>query len=150
MVSDSFTAIIKGAAPPLPIPEPEPAPVAIVNDDEGFEKYFSHAQKEYFDIPNLLPKGFRNNADVGEPHDSTRPLAKDGSLATGSWWCAAGGWPSPALRATTEVFYVFSGNGCVTDLDGTRNYFGPGDTVILPKGSCSLLCCGFRFALGWP
>jgi len=38
------------------------------------------------------------------------------------------------MRATTEVFYVFTGEGCVTDTDGTKHEFGPGDTVILPKG----------------
>ena len=36
-------------------------------------------------------------------------------------------------RTTTEVFYVWSGHGCVTDLDGQPHYFGPGDTVVLPK-----------------
>jgi hypothetical protein len=29
---------------------------------------------------------------------------------------------------------LFIGHGCLTDLDRQRNYFGPGDTVILPKG----------------
>jgi uncharacterized cupin superfamily protein len=29
---------------------------------------------------------------------------------------------------------VFSGRGCLTDMDGVRHDFGPGDTVILPKG----------------
>lgn len=129
LVADSFTKIIEGAAPALPVP-----PMAIINDEERISEFFSHAQKTYFDVELLTSKGPRKNADVGEPHDSSRPLNKDGALSTGSWWCAAGGWPSPALRATTEVFYVFSGNGCVTDIDGTRNYFGPGDTVMLPKG----------------
>ncbi|CAB9518156.1 Enzyme of the cupin superfamily [Seminavis robusta] len=103
---------------------------------------FSHAPISYFAIENLTPKGPRAGADVGAPHDSSRPFAQvdtssltSTSLSSGSWWCAAGGWPSPNLRPTTEVFMVFSGRGCVTDLDGTaRHYFGPGDTVILPKG----------------
>lgn len=95
---------------------------------------FSHAPLSFFAVELLTPKGPRKNPDVGQPHDATRPLVKAESFSSGSWWCAEGGWPSPALRATTEVFYVFSGHGCVTDLDGTRHRFGPGDTVILPKG----------------
>ena len=98
-------------------------------------KTFSHASLSYFSIENLTPKGPRKNADVGEPHDSTRFLAEDGSVSTGSWWCAAGGWPSMSPKAATEVFYVLSGHGCLTDVeDGERHYFGPGDTVIIPKG----------------
>ena len=95
---------------------------------------FEHRPFSYFAIDNLKVKGPRANADVGEPFDATRPLGEDGKMCTGSWWCKEGGWPSPKLRDTTEGFYVFSGNGCLTDLDGTRNYFGQGDIVILPKG----------------
>jgi len=29
---------------------------------------------------------------------------------------------------------VLEGHACVTDVDGTRNFMGPGDLVILPKG----------------
>jgi triosephosphate isomerase len=98
-------------------------------------KTFSHATLSYFSIENLTPKGPRKNADVGTPHDSTRFLAEDGSVSTGSWWCAAGGWPSMSPKAATEVFYVLSGHGCLTDAeDGEKHYFGPGDTVIIPKG----------------
>jgi triosephosphate isomerase len=137
LMADSFTKIIQGsvAAPPGASLVSTPKAVLIGNEKvESKTKTFSHAPISYFDIEKLKSKGPRKNADVGEPHDSSRPLAKDGSLSTGSWWCAAGGWPSPALRATTEVFYVLEGHGCVSDLDGTRNFFGPGDTVILPKG----------------
>ena len=97
---------------------------------------YSHANIQYFDLQHLESKGPRKNADVGEPHDATRPFVtmNDDKTKTGSWWCAAGGWPSPAQRGTTEVFYVFSGSGCVTDIDGTPHHFGSGDVVILPKG----------------
>lgn len=95
---------------------------------------FVHASKAYFSVDQMTPKGPRANADVGQPHDATRPLFKETTLTVGSWWCAKGGWPSPKLRDTTEVFLVFEGNGCLTDTDGTQHYFGPGDTVILPKG----------------
>lgn len=105
---------------------------------------FHHAPLSYFHVSKLAPKGPRKGADVGTPHDATRPLLlKDGvsavsgvqgTIRAGSWWCAAGGWPSPNERTTTEIFYVLSGYGCLTDLDGVRHYFGPGDVCILPKG----------------
>jgi len=104
------------------------------DEDAADPTTFSHAPFSYFSVDKLTPKGPRKNADVGEPHDATRMLAKAGPFSCGSWWCAEGGWPSPALRETTEVFYVFDGRGCVTDLDGKKHHFGPGDTVILPKG----------------
>lgn len=99
----------------------------------GFES-FSYASRSFFDVEYMTPKGPRANADVGEPHDATRQLVDLGATSSGTWWCSEGGWPSLTQRATTEVFYVFSGHGCLTDMDGTRHYFGPGDTVILPKG----------------
>eukprot|EP00523_Entomoneis_sp_CCMP467_P007687 CAMPEP_0168731794 /NCGR_PEP_ID=MMETSP0724-20121128/7443_1 /TAXON_ID=265536 /ORGANISM="Amphiprora sp., Strain CCMP467" /LENGTH=350 /DNA_ID=CAMNT_0008778801 /DNA_START=29 /DNA_END=1081 /DNA_ORIENTATION=+ len=104
--------------------------------DEGatVSSSLAHAPRSYFDIPKLTPKGPRNNPDVGEPHDSSRKLAQMGMLRSGSWWCAEGGWPSPNARATTEIFFVLSGHGCLTDMDGARHFFGPGDTVLLPKG----------------
>jgi len=105
-----------------------------------------YADQDYFSLENLVWKGPRENADVGDPEDSSRPLAKDvetaadidgtlvDSISCGSWFCTRGGWPSKTPRITTEIFHVFQGFGCLTDLDGKRNYFGPGDTVILPKG----------------
>ncbi|CAN0015078.1 unnamed protein product, partial [Heterosigma akashiwo] len=96
---------------------------------------FSHALRRTFAADSLTPKGPRKNADVGRPHDATRPLAKAGPLSAGAWWCARGGWPSPAPRATTEVFQVLSGHACVTDTgSGARHFMGPGDLVVLPKG----------------
>ncbi|KAG7371495.1 DUF861 domain containing protein [Nitzschia inconspicua] len=100
-----------------------------------------HAPLSYFAIDRLTSKGPRQNADVGAPHDASRSLQRDvgtsipgNSIAAGSWWCAQGGWPSKKLRTTTEIFHVLQGFGCLTDLDGKRNFFGPSDTVILPKG----------------
>jgi len=106
-----------------PPPPPEPLP-----------KTFFHAPISYFDKQNLTSKGPRKNADIGTPHDATRPLAEVRSISSGSWWCSAGGWPSYTPRTTTEVFFVFSGFGKLTDMDGVEHSFGPGDTVILPKG----------------
>ncbi|GKY95465.1 hypothetical protein MPSEU_000508100 [Mayamaea pseudoterrestris] len=96
---------------------------------------FSHAKLSYFEIDKLKPKGPRKNADNGNPHDATRELVSIGeTLSTGSWWCSKGGWPSPAQRVSTEVFFVLSGRGCVTDTDGQPHEFKAGDTVVLPKG----------------
>jgi len=115
---------------------PTTAEVREDEDDSTSMIAFSHAPISYFAVDNLTPKGPRKNPDVGQPHDATRSLAEvdDGLVSTGSWWCAEGGWPSPALRSTTEVFFVFAGHGAVTDLDGRRHEFGPGSTVVLPKG----------------
>ena len=101
---------------------------------------------DFFEFQKLTSKGPRKNSDIGTPEDYARPLCKDiptsksntnsinsDSISCGSWYCTKGGWPSKTPRATTEIFYVWSGFGCVTDLDGQRNYFSPGDTVILPK-----------------
>ena len=102
---------------------------------------FHHAPLSYFNVDKLTSKGPRANADVGTPHDSTRPLVRSvgtsipsNTISAGSWWCAAGGWPSLKQRTTTEIFYVLDGYGCLTDMDGARHYFGPGDVCILPKG----------------
>ena len=114
-------------SPPTP-----PSSLAIVPSTDPTK--FSHASRAYFNVENLTPKGPRPNADVGEPHDSTRRLTTMGSTSAGSWWCAEGGWPSLTPRTTTEVFMVLGGHGCTTDLDGTQHYFGPGDIVVLPKG----------------
>jgi uncharacterized cupin superfamily protein len=59
---------------------------------------------------------------------------QNGASSCGSWACSEGGWDSPNPRGSTEWFYVLSGNGAVTDPDGTMHAFGPGDSVVLPKG----------------
>lgn len=125
LTADSFLDIIQGASSSY-AHSSNTNPPALMS--------FTHAPRSYFSIPNLTPKGPRKNADVGEPHDSSRPLDSLSSLSTGSWWCAEGGWPSTTPRATTEIFYVFEGHGCVTDASGKRNFMGPGDLVVLPKG----------------
>ena len=132
--ADSFTQIVEGASqtPSTNLSTLSSPSSPSHSHSQGLK--FTHAPISHFDIDKLKSKGPRSNADVGQPHDSSRPLTKIGSMSTGSWWCAAGGWPSPTPRATTEVFYVLKGHACVTDLDGTRHFFGPGDLVILPKG----------------
>jgi uncharacterized cupin superfamily protein len=120
----------------LMMPPPPPSPAEMAEEMAAANVVrFAHAPLDYFGVALMTPKGPRPKADVGTPHDATRPLADAGPLSVGTWWCAAGGWPSETPRATTEAFHVFSGRGCVTDSDGkTKHYFGPGDTVVLPKG----------------
>ena len=144
LVSDSFLKIIQGAAPSTITPSPmslsssssSNSPLtATSTTTKSTTTAFSHATSAYFAIDKLKAKGPRKNADVGQPHDSSRPLSTTGgSISAGAWWCAEGGWPSPTPRVTTEVFYVLDGHACVTDMDGTRHFMGPGDLVILPKG----------------
>jgi len=93
-----------------------------------------HAPFDYFGLDKLVSKGPRATKDWGSPQDATRKLADDGTLRGGSWFCSEGGWPSPNQKAHTEVFFVLEGHGMLGDSDGAKHYFGPGDTVIIPKG----------------
>ena len=101
--------------------------------------HFMHEPLSFFALNNLAAKGTRRSqgglVDIGEPEDFSRPLARDidGCASVGSWACTIGGWDSPKLRPTTEVFLVLDGLGCVTDADGIPHPFGPGDVVVLPK-----------------
>jgi len=106
---------------------------------------FVHAPLSFFAFHELTPKGPRSAqgslVDIGDPEDFTRPLAKDeegkavkwNNAGVGAWACTAGGWDSPKLRPTTEVFLVLDGKGSVTDVDGVLHSFGAGDVVVLPK-----------------
>ena len=109
-----------------------------INVDEAACPPFVHAPLSYFAPELLTPKGTRRAGgslvDVGEPEDFSRPLWKSGDGASvGSWACTQGGWDSPKLRATTEVFLVLDGEGSVTDTDGVTHPFGAGSVVVLPK-----------------
>ena len=95
---------------------------------------FSLARPEYFSLSALSTPEARKNADWGTPHQASRPLYKEGACNVGSWFCSEGGFPGSPNRPTTEMFYVMEGEGKLTDLDGTEHPWGPGDTVVLPKG----------------
>lgn len=110
------------------------APPATSSNEFAVGSDFVYAPLTYFGLDQLTSKGPRTTADWGTPHEATRQLADDDTLCGGSWWCSEGGWPSPNPKAHTEVFYVGKGHGCLSDADGVRHYFGPGDTVIIPKG----------------
>jgi len=108
---------------------PEPA-TAVAEGEPGIH----HAPLDHFSLDQLVSKGPRATKDWGTPQDATRKLADDGMLGAGAWYCSEGGWPSPNQKAHTEIFYVLDGHGMLGDADGTKHYFGPGDTVIIPKG----------------
>mmetsp|Transcript_5570 Transcript_5570/g.13119 ORF Transcript_5570/g.13119 Transcript_5570/m.13119 type:complete len:336 (+) Transcript_5570:66-1073(+) len=96
--------------------------------------FFPFAKADYFDTSYLVSKGPRATFDWGAPADATRKLGDDGLLRAGAWYCTNGGWESPNPKAATEVFWVLSGHGKLTDADGVEHHFGPGDNVIIPKG----------------
>jgi uncharacterized cupin superfamily protein len=113
-------------------------PPAAAHIDEPPCPALVHAPLSFFAPELLTPKGTRRAGgslvDVGEPEDFSRPLWKEGGASVGSWACTQGGWDSPKLRPTTEVFLVLNGDGSVTDVDGMRHPFGAGAVVVLPRG----------------
>ena len=122
------------SAPPSWAAAP-PAPSApVIAADTSTAGPFSHAPLDYFALSNLSGKGPRATADWGTPADATRKLSDDGMLRSGAWYCSEGGWPSPNPKAHTEIFYVLDGHGMLGDAAGAKHFFGPGDTVIIPKG----------------
>jgi len=121
------------------IPEQQPAAAAPVivtaeETDPSIGGGIHHAPLDYFGRDKLDSKGARANTDWGSPQDATRKLAQDGTIAGGCWFCSEGGWPSPNQKGATEIFFVLEGHGMLGDSDGAKHYFGPGDTVIIPKG----------------
>lgn len=117
------------AGAPVAVPETDPSTTT-----GGGGGGIHHAPIDYFGLDKLASKGPRATKDWGSPQDGTRKLADDGTLRGGSWFCSEGGWPSPNQKAHTEIFFVLAGHGMLGDSDGAKHYFGPGDTVIIPKG----------------
>jgi uncharacterized cupin superfamily protein len=87
---------------------------------------------EDFAPSRLSPDGPRE-ADWGAAACSSKELWEFGPMEIGAWACTPGGF-RVANRPTTEMFVVLEGSGFLTDLDGTARRFGPGSTVVLPKG----------------
>ena len=81
----------------------------------GGSRWLSAAPMSHFNVAQQTYKGLRANTDVGNPHDSSRPLVKVGPVSIGSWSCTAGGWQSPNPRPSTETFLVLSG-ACTTQI----------------------------------
>lgn len=82
----------------------------------------------------LKPAGQRAGADSGDPQLKTLGVVHQAQGNIGFWECTPGGWPV-VDRQDTEVAYILSGNGQITD-DSTDTVYsiGPGDLVILPVG----------------
>lgn len=112
-------------------PAPAAAPVAAAPNSPV---PFTHATADFFALEQLAGKGPRPTFDWGAPADASRKLCDDGVFRAGSWFCSEGGWPSPNPKGATEIFYVIEGFGILGDADGAKHYFGPGDTVTIPKG----------------
>lgn len=116
-------------------PPSSPAEISSTHQNQNFMVH--HAPLTYFALDQLTSKGApRATADQGTPIEASRELYDDGvMLSGGAWHCTGpGSWPSPNPKPVTEVFYVCRGHGCLTDADGMEHYFGPGDTVVIPKG----------------
>ena len=118
----------------LAAPVAAPASPVQENDPPSIGGGIHHAPLDYFGLDKLDSKGPRAANDWGTPQDGTRKLANDGMLGVGAWFCSEGGWPSPNQKGATEIFFVLDGHGMLGDSDGAKHYFGPGDTVIIPKG----------------
>ncbi len=129
--------IIPPVAPLPPVvvgPEPFVESSIEGTDEKIYFPPFAHANLAFFGLEEMRSKGPRPVFDWGTPQDFTRKLGEAGKLSVGAWFCTEGGWNSPKAKAATEIFYVLNGNGCLQDGDGEKHYFGPGDTVIIPKG----------------
>lgn len=81
----------------------------------------------------LEPAGVRSGYDSGYPEVSLCPLYSGDGLEVGIWECKPGGWAIED-RPSTEICYVISGSGMVTDADGGVRALGPGTVLTLPKG----------------
>ena len=125
---EQLSAQIAQQSPPVPAPA---ADISATSSTSGI----SYASPDYFAFSNLQSKGPRAG-DWGTPSEATRKLDDDGILRVGAWYCSEGGWPSPNQKAHTEIFYVLEGHACLTDADGMKHYFGPGDVSLFCGISC--------------
>jgi len=81
-----------------------------------------------------LSSGTPRKADWGKAECSSKEFWEFGPMEIGTWACTPGGF-EVVDRPTTEMFVVLEGCGFLTNLDGTTaRRFGPGSTVVLPKG----------------
>ena len=135
-VEEKTINLVEEEVMPPVVVGPEPFVESIIEgtNQKIYFPPFAHANLAYFDLEEMRSKGPRPVFDWGTPEDFTRKLGEAGKLSVGAWFCTEGGWNSPKAKAATEIFYVLSGNGCLQDDDGEKHYFGPGDTVIIPKG----------------
>jgi uncharacterized cupin superfamily protein len=81
----------------------------------------------------LSPAGVRAGYDSGRPEVSLCPLYSSDGVESGIWQCTPGGW-TIKNRPNTEVCYIVSGAGMITDQDGRVHTIGAGTVVTLPRG----------------
>lgn len=82
----------------------------------------------------LTPAGQRAGADSGDPQLRTLVADHHAQGNIGFWECQPGGWPV-VNRTDTEVAYILSGAGIITDhATGSTYDIAAGDLVILPVG----------------
>lgn len=78
--------------------------------------------------------GQRPGADQGDPQLRILEAEHGAAADVGFWECTPGGWPVND-RQDTEVAYILSGKGEITDqATGDVHAIGAGDLVILPVG----------------
>lgn len=83
---------------------------------------------------DLKAAGQRPGADQGDPQLRTLAAEHEAEGNIGFWECTPGGWPV-VDRQDTEVAYILSGKGEITDeASGVVHSIGAGDLVILPVG----------------
>lgn len=70
-----------------------------------------------------------------EPRSRTVFESTDGKYTVNIWACDAGTLEIDNL-AIDEACFILDGEVIVTDDEGTRSRFGPGDSFVLPKGFC--------------
>ena len=81
----------------------------------------------------LTPAGVRAGFDSGHPETSVREMYSGGGIDVGVWECTPGGW-AIENRPNTEICWIVSGTGVITDADGTQRQLVPGTVLTLPKG----------------
>jgi uncharacterized cupin superfamily protein len=81
----------------------------------------------------LEPADVREGADSGYPEISVKEISSANGIDVGVWECTPGGWPIEN-RPNTEVCFIVSGTGVITDADGTKRQLAPGSILTLPKG----------------
>lgn len=82
----------------------------------------------------LTAAGQRHGADQGDPQLRIFAAEHGAHGDVGFWECTPGGWPV-SDRQDTEVAYILSGKGEITDeTSGVVHSIGAGDLVVLPVG----------------
>jgi uncharacterized cupin superfamily protein len=77
--------------------------------------------------------GPKPGATAGNPVESALEISDDGRVSTGIWECTPGEFPSEK-RGIGEFMVFLSGEGTITDEDGTAHEIGAGVAMWFPDG----------------